>query len=539
MVDALNPRATSSDYNASAAYWALVNAVLGGPDTLRAVGRTSVPGPHLAVPLLSQLNRGRGGPESPYLLKFSEEPGGDYDRRRMTAPLTNIYGDISRNLSSKPFAKTLELDEETSDDLKELAWNIDGLGNNLHVFSGDVFKCSLDKGITWILVDFPNVPQALTLADERAIGARPYWVHIPAERLLAIYSKFVNGQEVIFHARIDEPCVELDGYKEETYQRVRELNRAPVYGDNGSIRGFEPATWTVWELQEDEKTAAQTWVVKESGAIGVGFIPLVPVILGKRHGTSWRVEPPLRDLAHLQIEEFNQESNLKHCREMTAFSMLTGNGIAGTGDDGQVLEVPTGPNAVLFAPPNADGSHGEWKLLEPSATSLSFLQSDLEKLRTEMRDLGFQPLATQNITIVTSKNVSLKANSAVQAWALALKDALEQTWKITCQWLSRDEEPGINVHIDFSVEIEAGSELESLAKAEAAGVISKRLYFNELKRRRVIGDDADWDDDQEEMAEQQVGLEPEQPMDPLTGKPLAAPGPNKRFIEDGDGLTLQ
>jgi hypothetical protein len=46
-----------------------------------------------------------------------------------------------------------------------------------------------------------------------------------------------------------------------------------------------------------------------------------------------------------------------------------------------------------------------------------------------MRNLGRQPLATANLTVVTTANVSMKAHSAVQAWALLLKDALEQAWR--------------------------------------------------------------------------------------------------------------
>jgi hypothetical protein len=128
-----------------------------------------------------------------------------------------------------------------------------------------------------------------------------------------------------------------------------------------------------------------------------------------------------------------------------------------------------------------------------------------------MRNLGRQPLASANLTVVTTANVSMKAHSAVQAWALLLKDALEQAWIITCKWLNQDRMPVVNVHLDFGVDFEAGTELDSLQKAQIAGVISKRLQFNELKRRGVLSDDADWDEDQQQSAEEQQGeqLQPE------------------------------
>jgi hypothetical protein len=92
--------------------------------------------------------------------------------------LTNIYEDISDNLSAKPFAKECELDDKEPDDLKKLSENIDGQGHNLHVFAKDVFKSGLDKGVGWILVDYTKVPPGVTLAAERAgrpalLGAHP------------------------------------------------------------------------------------------------------------------------------------------------------------------------------------------------------------------------------------------------------------------------------------------------------------------------------------------------------------------------------
>lgn len=161
----------------------------------------------------------------------------------------------------------------------------------------------MDKGITWILCEFTKVPPGATLEDERQMGARPYWVSIPPEKLLAVYSKFLNGNEVIFHARISEPVVELDGYEEKVINRVRVLNREPINDENEKIIGFKPATFQVLEEEnyKDERgNQATRWNVVDEGPISIDIIPLVPIVLGKRDGTSWRVSPPLRDLAYMQ-----------------------------------------------------------------------------------------------------------------------------------------------------------------------------------------------------------------------------------------------
>lgn len=553
-----DPSLPSSDYSHSIKFWKIASDILDGVEAMRAVAIGNIGGPARQfqnVPTQSFAAMRGTEAESPYLPKFPEEPWEEYNRRRNNSFLTNIYGDISNNLSSKPFSKTCELSQDTPDDIKKLSMNIDGLGNNLHVFARDVFKTAMDKAISWIMCEYTKVPAGATLEAERNMGARPYWVHIPAERLIAVYSKFLNGVEIIFHARIDEPAVELDGYEEKAIKRIRELNREPILDGNGNITGFKPATWKLLEetVEKDKTTGREnsTWKVVDSGDITIRIIPLVPIILGKRDGTSWRVTPPLRDLVYMQVKLFQMESNLDSTKELTAFPMLTGNGINGTGDDGKTkIKVPVGPRAVLFAPPNGSSSPGSWQFIEPSGSSLTFLQADIDKHKTEMRDLGLQPLDSTNLTVITTANVSAKANNAVQAWALMLKDALEQAWKITLMWLKRNDEPTVYVYTDFGVDVDGSSDMSELQAMEAASVISKKLLFDEAKRRGKLSDEADYDKDQEQIATEAANnvLTPEKMVDPITGLPIVVtpehgvPNPPPKppiKVRPGEKLVMQ
>lgn len=525
-----NPATPSSDYEAQKDYWQMVSAILAGAPAMRVAQswEKSQWGPAQPYGFLNQLARGgtlRGSTaaESPYLPKFQNETDRDYEHRRRHAPLANLYSDISSNLANKPFAKELKLEEGSSGQLDDLAANIDRQGNNLHVFAGNLFKAGIDNGIDWILIEYTNVAPGATLADERQMGAGPYWCRVPAERMLAVYSDFVNGEEIIHHARIYEPITVAVGYGEVCKERVRYLYREPTLDATGRAIAYGPAQWELWEQQETGKDAggAKTWAMIDGGPITIGIIPLVPFIPAGRCGASWRVEPPLRDLAYMQVEEFQQESNLKTIKELTAFPMVAGNGVQGTNADGSEMVVPVGPRAVLFAPPGGDGDHGEWTFIEPSAASLTFLQADLEKHRSEMRALGLQPMASANLTVVTTANVSMKASSHVQAWALRLKDVLERAWRITGLWLGQpDLEVDVKVHTDFAVELEQGKELDALLKAQTQGIFSKETVREEFKRRGIIGDDVDLDEEEEKLAKDQEGLMAEKAIDPVTGRPL-------------------
>lgn len=527
-----DPSSPSSDYSHCVLFWKMASDILAGAEAMRAVshvGKIGGPARQYENVSTQKFSSMQGiEAQSPYLPKFPQEPWVEYNRRRSNAFLTNIYGDISNNLSSKPFSKTCELAQDTGEDLKQLSRNIDGLGNNLHVFARDGFKAAMDKGIHWILCEFTKVPAGANLEQERQMGARPYWISLPSEKVLAVYSKFLNGVEIIFHVRIDEPAIELDGYEEKVVNRVRELNRAPMIDAQGNVIGFANATWRLLEEEKtkDEKTGKEetNWVEIDSGDISIGIIPLVPIILGKRDGTSWRVDPPLRDLVYMQIKLFQMESNLDSIKELTAFPMLSGNGINGLDKEGKVINVPVGPRSVLFAPPNGNSSPGNWTFIEPGGSSLEFLEDNIEKHKTEMRDLGYQPLSTTNLTVITTANVSVKANSAVQAWALMLKDALEQAWKITAvSWLKQTKEPTVFVYTDFGVDLDGASDMGELQAMEKERIISKKLLFEEAKRRNKISADADYEKDQEQLATEQSNsvLQPEVHIDPVTGMPIA------------------
>lgn len=501
MADELDPSLRSEDYKAQIGFWKMVDAILGGEPSIKK-GKTD------------------------YLPKFANEKDSVYNYRLENSPFTNIYADISKNLASKPFSKELAMKDGVSAQIKALAENIDGQGNNQHVMASTLFKDALDHGIAWLLVDYTKAkPRAdgkpLSKAEEAEQGLRPYWVHIPATRMIAVYSDFIGGVEVIYHARFEENAVELDGYKEVCVERIREFSRERLVDDIGRTTGYGPATWRLWEKSTvDNKTA---WIVIDSGAITIGIVPLVPVVLTERQGGSWVVTPALRDLAYMQIAEYRQESNLEWIKVMTCHPMVCISGMTPQVDaEGKEVQVTVGPNTVFIIPQNTAGTGpaGEVKIIEPSAQSIAENREQLELTRKEMRDLGMQPLAEANLTVVTTANVSKKASSTVQAWAFRFKDALEQAWKLTAMWMGDNTEPEVVIHTDFAVELEIGKELDSLLKAQAQGIFSQETVRDEFKRRSVVSNDVTDDEEQERIAKEQEGLEPEGDFDPVTGQPI-------------------
>jgi hypothetical protein len=402
-----------------------------------------------------------------YLPRFPNESAADYRFRCETSKFTNIYRDIIEGLSQKPFAKELSLPDDTPPRILEMKEDIDGRGNHLHTFASETFFHGINKGLHWILVDYAKAEGLRTVEDEARAGVRPYWVQIPAEKVIWVESEVMQGREQLTLVRIKE-----------TKDTIREFSRV-----GGRV------TWMIYR-RETQEGGKEIWLLEDEGAITIGVIPLVPFTAGRRKGNTWQFNLPMKDAADLQIEHYQQETNLKHVKSSAAFPMLAGNGVEPDMDGDKPRRVPIGPHGVLYAPPNSNGQHGNWEWIEPNANTLKFLAEDVKETAKELREIGRQPLTAQsaNMTVIGTAFAAAKGNSAVQQWALELKDALENALKLTAMWIGESIEPEVTIFTEFGVE-DSGPEVPRLLlelRTAEPPQISQQTLWEEYKRRGML-----------------------------------------------------
>lgn len=479
------PAAKSIDYLAMEPLWHQVTTVLGGTNAIRESART-------------------------YLPKHTNELDLDYDERCRVSKFTNVYRDIVENLSQRPFAKEVKFDDDAGDFLEEFSEDVDGRGNSLHSFAGDVFFFGINYGIEWILVDYTaNVPVNATRAQERQMGARPFWVSYRAEDVIFVESAVINGREQFTHVRLREAMRVRDGWKQVTKDCIRVFNREPIEDEEGKVTGYANPTYSVY-VKERSKVGIEEWIEKiPPTPMTIDEIPLVPFMTGRRKGTSWQVHAPMEDACDLQIELFQQESALKHIKTMAAFPMLAANGVSPpVGENGSPETIRVSPQTVLFAPPEGvSGNGGEWKFIEPSSETLRFLADDIKDTIKELRELGRQPLTAQsgNLTVVTTAFAAQKGNSAIQAWALNLKIALENCVWYTGKWVKQDLEADVNIDTDFDIGFGDDASFEFVLKLREKGDISRDAELVEAKRRGILNADYDPEEDLELIDRDMVG----------------------------------
>lgn len=428
-----------------------------------------------------------------YLPKFPNETAASYNFRWSNAKFTNVYRDIVEGLASKPFEQEVKIvDDAKSKDggtvtipqkLADFEEDVDGSGTNLTGFAWEVLFDGINDAINWIFVDYPTAEVApagnRSQADEARLGIRPFWLHIKAASVLEVKSENRAGKETLTYFR--------------SVEWVDSVKHVRIMRMDGNIAR--------WYLYQEVKDKAFKFELVKEGVFSIGILPVTPMITGRRIGRTYQFNPVLNDAVDLQIEMFQEESGLKNLLALSGFPMLAGQGVApetlGAGANKTTKTLQTGPDTVLYAPPGkAQGqSAGRWEFVSPDAAILDFHERHINKTEEKLRELGRNPLTAQsaNITVITAGTAAQKSNSAVQAWAYNLKNALENAMVITGMWLniSRDQyDPEISVFTDFNA-LGSVEDLKMLLEAFKDGAISRKTLWHEMERRGLLSGEFD------------------------------------------------
>lgn len=453
----------SPDIETMVPYWDKVSDILDGEEAVKARGNK-------------------------YLPKFPDEEETDFEFRLTVAKFTNIYRDVVEGLATKPFQDEIGLlgGEKRPQELKDFAEDVDGFGSNLTTFAALTFFNAINYGIDWIFVDYPTVrnPENVTVAEAKQKNLKPFWVHILGKNVLEVQTRMEGSKQIITYFRCQEP-----GFGNEP-MHVREF-----------VETEDGVEWTLYVKVKNDDGEDEFLVVDE-GKLSINFIPIVPFITGRRDGKSFKVYPPMRDAADLQITLYQNESALEYIKVLACYPMLATDGTKAPVDaEGKPIKLRVGPNRVIYGVQKGNGDGGTWQYVEPQANSLEFLQKNIDKTKNDLRELGRQPLTalSTQLTTVTTSIAAGKAKSAVTAWAYALKDALENALAITMKWMDIDYQPEINVYTGFDNVLDDGSDIEELGKARERGDISVETYWDELKRRKILSPEFDVEEERKRL----------------------------------------
>lgn len=415
-----------------------------------------------------------------YLQRWPQEDQASYDYRLQTSTLFNAFSRTINNMASKPFSEPMRWSE--IDPVVE-GWfdNIDLQGRNLQTFSLEVFEGGLTYGLTHVLVDYPKTtaddgtPLAPTLADERIMGVRPYFVHIKPSAVLGWISDKVNGAETLTQVRILEHVSIPDGqYGTKVVEQVRLL------------------TPGAWEVHRQDPTSKE-WVKADEGLTSLDYIPLVTFYTnrtGFMQGT-----PPLGDLADLNVQHWNSSSDQYSILHTARVPILAISGIDDT------TKIVVGAKAALILPV---GATAEW--VEHTGAAIEAGRDSLKDLEEQMRTMGAELLVAQpgDMTATQSSIDTAQAQCQLAGMAEAFEDVLDAAVDIAAEWVGLGDQGDIDIFDDFAAAPVQGAAVQpfvaALVTLVASDMLSKESAFGELQRYGVLNPDADWETEAEKIS---------------------------------------
>lgn len=445
-----------------------------------------------------------GASVSKYLPKFPAEHADDYVTRLATSTLFNAYGRTVQGLVGMVFKKNPALAEDvpevirgnTEKGIGGHAENIDLAGTHLDVFAREVLEDAFE-GHAFILVDMQKALGAgATLADEIRAGLRPYWVKYKASQAVNFRPVTINGQREIGQITFEEETsVEAGEYGEQEVKRYRTFRLMP-YAD---VATQEIKHTVYWKLQEKRHENGQdVFVILDEGVIkGFSRIP-VAVVYGRKTGFL-QSQPPLLDLALLNIKYFQKESD----RDQSEHKCGNPIPIFKIADQDKQI-VPAGSGLGIIIGKDEDAFY-----LEPEGSALESTRKTLEDLRGQMAALGLSTLAARPQVQATATETIIdftQESSELESIARSEQDALELCLGFHAQYLGLKSGGSVTLGAHLKSLRLTQAQVQAYSSMASADQLSNRTLWDVLKAGDALPDGFDADTEETRLKDQQKSL---------------------------------
>ena len=428
-----------------------------------------------------------------YLPRHPKETGDNYYIRLARPTFFNAFLRTLDGLVGMVFRRNPVLGEDVPKQIVEHWENIDNAGTHADVFLKQVFHDAMEAGHAFVLIDYPKVanPETVTVAEEKELGLRPYWVHVRAEDVFSFVTMQVASRTVLEEVVIRQRTYERDGrFGQKLVTRFRVYTREIIRQD-----GQEPqlgVTYHVWQVGDD----GVPFPTEEKGVLGgMTAIPLVPVY-GRKAG-YFQSRPPLMDLAWLNILHYQTNSDFHHASHLGCVPMLV---TIGASVDG---EIEIGPNTSIALPEGADA-----KWVETSGAALGHTRQILQDIEGQQAVMGLSLLARETRQAETAEAKRLdksEKDSALTSAARSLEDAVELALQFHAQFLGIRDGGSVSVNRDFEQQQMSSAKIDAIGRLVQAGDLSpETLWQTLIEKGGVLPDDFDPEVERDRIAQAQL-----------------------------------
>jgi len=375
-----------------------------------------------------------------------------YDNRLQRSVLAPYYVRLERMLAGMLTRKPVRLDDVT-DQIREQLFDVDLQGNDLQTWLYSTSRVCLRYGHVGVLVDAPKS------GDD----GRPYWITYTPRDILGWRTEMAEGQQKLTQLRLFEKVLVPDGlYGEKQVEQVRVLT---------------PGAFEIF--QKDQKGDFR---VIDEGTTSLSDIPF-SVAYSNRVGVLESF-PPLADIAELNLQHYQVQSDLGNQLHISAVPMLALFGFPAAAE-----EISAGPGEALSLPEGAAASY-----IEPAGNSYDAQFRRLDQIVSQINDLGLAAVMGAKLSAETAESKRIdrsQGDSTMMVVAQQMQDMIDNCLRFHADYLQESQAGSSLVNRDFMGARLEPQEIQALLQLYTAGTVTQETLLLQLEAGEVLGDDFD------------------------------------------------
>ena len=375
-----------------------------------------------------------------------------YDNRLQRSVLAPYYVRLERMLAGMLTRKPVRLDD-VSDQIREQLFDVDLQGNDLQTWLYNTSRICIRYGHVGVLVDAPKSGDT----------GRPYWISYSPRDVLGFRAELADGQQKLTQLRLSEKIVVPDGlYGEKQVEQVRVLT---------------PGAFEIF--QKDQKGDFR---VVDEGTTSLSEIPF-SVAYSNRVGVLESF-PPLADIAELNLQHYQVQSDLGNQLHISAVPMLALFGFPAAAE-----EISAGPGEALSLPEGAAASY-----IEPAGNSYDAQFRRLDQIVSQINDLGLAAVMGAKLSAETAESKRIdrsQGDSTMMVVAQQMQDLIDNCLRFHADYLQESQAGSSLVNRDFMGARLEPQEIQALLQLYTAGTVTQETLLLQLEAGEVLGDDFD------------------------------------------------
>ena len=423
-----------------------------------------------------------------YLPRLSGQSDDEYKAYKQRALFYNATARTVDGLTGMLFLKPPKVEYPTA--MQGIIDDISMSGLSLHQFAEMVADDIVVFGRCGVLVDYPPITNASTMAEAVQLGARPYATKYEAEAIINWKTKRVNNVQMLSMVVLKESAeIAKDEFESEAVTRYRVLDLTDS--------GYRQRVFEEDKLGKITQIGDDIYPLMNGNTMS--FIPFE--FIGVRDNSPCVDKPPLLDLVDVNLSHYRTSADLEHGRHFTGLPTPVVSGVQL--ESGQSLSIGSA-KAWVFPDPQAKAA-----FLEFTGQGLGELREAMREKESMMATLGARMLAPETKGVESAQTASIHRageNSVLASISQSISISLTRVLAWLRDWSNATGDVSVELNRDFVPPTMTAQDLTALVQAWQSGAISHNSLFEQLKQNDIIAADKTFEDEQELIAMNPVAM---------------------------------